>query len=160
MVYKVTLSHTMHLGNLSAISRVIPLPKPCTWSHTSTVSRVTPSQTLYLGLHVHSLHGDTPSQTLNLGSHIHSLQGKDSQTVHGVHISKVFHANSLQIMHLDSQVHSLQGDIPPRPCTCGHTSTVSIVTPPATTCIWDHMSIVHHGRSSPDLYIGSHIHIF
>ena len=140
MVYKVTLSHTMHLGNLSAISRVIPLPKPCTWAH--------------------SLHGDTPSQTLNLGSHIHSLQGKDSQTVHGVHISKVFHANSLQIMHLDSQVHSLQGDIPPRPCTCGHTSTVSIVTPPATTCIWDHMSIVHHGRSSPDLYIGSHIHIF
>ena len=140
MVYKVTLSHTMHLGNLSAISRVIPLPKPCTWAH--------------------SLHGDTPSQTLNLGSHIHSLQGEDSQTVHGVHISKVFHANSLQIMHLDSQVHSLQGDIPPRPCTCGHTSTVSIVTPPATTCIWDHMSIVHHGRSSPDLYIGSHIHIF
>ena len=112
MVYKVTLSHTMHLGNLSAISRVIPLPKPCTWSHTSTVSRVTPSQTLYLGLHVHSLHGDTPSQTLNLGSHLHSLQGEDSQTVHGVHISKVSYVNPLQTLHLGSYVHSLHCDTP------------------------------------------------
>ena len=91
---------------------MIPLPKPCTWSHTSTVSRVTPSQTLYLGLHVHSLHGDTPSQTLNLGSHIHSLQGEDSQTVHGVHISKVSYVNPLQTLHLGSYVHSLHCDTP------------------------------------------------
>ena len=138
---------------------MIPLLKPCTWAHTSTVSRVNPSQTLYLGLHVHSLHGDTPSKTLKLGSHIRSLQGEDLQIVHGVHISKVSFVNPLQTMHLNSQVHSLQDDIPSRPCTCGHPSTVSIVTPPATTCIWGYMFIAHYGQFSPDLYIGSHIHI-
>ena len=137
---------------------MILLPKPCTWGHTSTISRVNPSQTLYLGLHVHSLHGDTAPNPEPGVTHPQSSQRRLS-TVHRVHISKVSFVNPLQTMHLNSQVHSLQNDIPSRPCTCGHPSTVSIVTPPATTCIWGHLSTVHHGESSSDLYIGSHAHI-
>ena len=58
MVYKVTLSHTMHLGSHVHSLKVTPPLSPYTWSHMSTVPRVYPSQILYLELHIHSLHGD------------------------------------------------------------------------------------------------------
>ena len=70
-------------------------------------------------------------QTLHLGSHIHSLQG---DPISSDPMPGVTHPQSLRWPHLRrsptrGNTSSLQGDPPHRPCTWGHTSTDSRVTP-------------------------------
>ena len=91
-----------------------------------------------------SLPGELPPQSLHLESHVNSLQGDLSPYT----------------QHLGSNVHTLQDNNPPRPCSWGYTSTVSIVTPTYQTL---HLWSPNHslqGDSTPQIvYMGSHVHI-
>ena len=130
---------------MSSVTRVTS-PRHYIWGHIYSLSHIALSQTQYLVTHVHILRGAVISQILYLG-HMSTVSNVNHQpdpvpgvkylpfpedTLHTLylrsHLQNIQDDIPTQILHLVSPVHSLQCDHPPRPCTWGHTSTMSYVT--------------------------------
>ena len=118
------------------VPRVTP-PRHCNWGHMSTSSRVIPSKYCTWG-YMSGFSLVTPSQTMNLGPDIDSLQD-DPNT------SELVTGFTFPVSYMTpDQTHRLwvhsphsPGRHPPRSCNWGNTSTISRVTTPPRTCMWD-----------------------